>query len=118
MFLQNRDRRYNYNISGIRLYANGRSTIKIYKKDKLICEGSFTTELSAENYLKSLPEENRIEDEVIDENKFILTNDDGQYKGLVFMNDTNTVIAISYYLQKEEIMPFMRTLSIVSETKK
>lgn len=65
-----------------------------------------------------LPEENRIEDEVIDENKFILTNDDGQYKGLVFMNDTNTVIAISYYLQKEEIMPFMRTLSIVSETKK
>ena len=91
---------------------------KIYKKDKLICKGSFTTELSAENYLKSLPEENRIEDEVIDENKFILTNDDGQYKGLVFMNDTNTVIAISYYLQKEEIMPFMRTLSIVSETKK
>ncbi|RHB41950.1 hypothetical protein DW886_15460 [Enterocloster aldenensis] len=90
---------------------------RIHKEDKLICEGSFTTELSADNYLNSLPKESRIEDENINGNEFILIDEDGQYKGFVFMNETNTVIVISYYIPKEEIIPFMRTISIVSEIK-
>lgn len=91
---------------------------RIYKEEKLICEGSFTTELSAENYLKSLPEENRTKNESINENEFILIDEGGQYKGFIFVNDTSTVIAISYYIPKEDIIPFMRTTSIVSETTK
>lgn len=89
---------------------------KIYKEEKIICEGSFTTKSSVENYLKSLPEENRTKKENINENEFILIDEGGQYKGFTFINDTSTVIAISYYITKEEIIPFMRTMSIVSET--
>lgn len=91
---------------------------KIYKEDQLICEGSFTSELSTENYLKSVPKEDIVENESINGNEFILIKEDGQCKGFVFVNDANAVITISYQISQEGIVPFMNTMSIVSETKK